>query len=111
MAISSPSAATAPKDAATPIGAGTKPDPSLPIVRPVRLALGSALRDALKATDQRAAWDAALATLSEDTRAYWETGYREFLPINSPKLVRIAAACEPPVHLEELFTTAGAPTV
>lgn len=72
-----------------------------------RLALGSALRDALKAQGWDASWQTALTGQSQDTRDWWTSGYREQIPDSAKKLVRIAASCIPPVDLDKLYTAAG----
>lgn len=83
--------------------------PDLPSNPSSRMALGSALRDALKAKGFDTAWAEALAGLSQDTRDWWSSGYRNLIPEGAVKLVRIAAACAPPVDLKVLYDAALSP--
>lgn len=69
---------------------------------PVRCASALALRYALNAAGQRAAWDTALAAQSQGTRDYWAAEPNP--PETSPKLNRIAAAAG--VDLKALFDRA-----
>ena len=71
---------------------------------PVRCASALALRYALNESGQRAAWDAALAALSQGTRDYWVSEPNP--PETSPKLNRIAAAAG--IDLKALFDRARA---
>ena len=74
----------------------------------VRTATGRQLRYALNSQGWRAAWDAAVtASKKPDDRDYWTTlGSGDAAPENNPKLIRIAAACQPPVDLRALYDAA-----
>jgi hypothetical protein len=67
-----------------------------------RTATAKQLRYALNAAGQRAAWDAALAAASADTRDYWQVEPNP--PETSAKLRRLAAAAG--VDLAALFDMA-----
>lgn len=68
----------------------------------VRCAGALHLRYALNRLGIRAAWDAALLTVSADTRDYWATEPNP--PETSPKLARIAKAAG--VTVKDLFDAA-----
>lgn len=87
----------------TPEAAAVTVDPLAGMMRTARVALGSALRDALKVKGLDAAWAAALDGQSQNTRDWWASGYRDLIPEDAVKLRRIAAACKPTVDLKLLY--------
>ena len=90
---------TALQDVLTPYGLTVSAQ-----TRPPEKALGSALLVALDDMGKSAAWSTALTASKPATQAYWLSGYREYLPIDNPKLVRLAAAAK--VDLQKLFKSA-----